>query len=278
MMKKEKTNIPLSYSTVRTTKSRINKGLLAIPVSLLDLFPQKKSKIFIIDEDGNEDIKSFTPYNSSSRECRIGGMKEFYEKYSIYENDEIVIQKIDDDKFKLLPEKLFKNKILRYLSEFEKSKNDLEANQKINDITKLTNISTNEFFRNEFVKLSDLDLPKRGTNERNKTKVRENVPLPMRKILLSLYKGKCQITQFTFLKRDGNPYFEIHHIDPKIGNHFKNLLVVSPNTHAQFTYSKIEQKFDNDGWLREVKFNNESFSVFQIINDLPEHFEKEVHL
>jgi len=277
-MKKEKTNIPLSYSTVRTTKSRINKGLLAIPVSLLYLFPQKKSQIFIIDEDGNEDIKSFTPYNSSSRECRIGGMKEFYEKYSIYENDEIVIQKIDDDKFKLLPEKLFKNKILRYLSEFEKSNNDLEANQKINEITKLANISTNEFSRNEFVNLSDLDLPKRAANERNKTKVSENVPFSMRKILLSLYEGKCQITQFTFLKKDGNPYFEIHHIDPKVGNHFKNLLVVSPNTHAQFTYSKIEQKFDNDGWLREVKFNNESFPVFQIVDDLPEHFEKEVHL
>jgi hypothetical protein len=277
-MKKEKTNIPLNYLTVRTTKSRINKGLLAIPVSLIDFFPKEKSKIFVLYEDGSEKIKSFTPYNSSSRECRIGGMKEFYEKYSIYDNDEIVIQKIDDDKFKLLPEKMFEFRMLGYLSEFEKSSNDAEANQKIHDIAKLANITTNEMLKNAFVNLSNFDLPKRAVNERNKSKVNESVPLSMRKILLSLYEGKCQITQFTFLKRDGNPYFEIHHIDPKIGNHFKNLLVVSPNTHAQFTYSKTEQTFDNEGWLREVKFNNKSFSVFQIIDDLPKHFEKEVHL
>lgn len=277
-MKIEKTKIPFNYLTVKTTISRINKGLLAIPVSLIDFFPQNKSKIFLIDQDGKEEVKSFTPYNSSSKECRINGMREFYNKYSISDNDEIVIQKIDDDKFLLLPEKLFETKILKLLTEFENSTDAIEANQKINDIAKLTNIKTNDVLKNEFVHLSQMDLKLRAKRERGKTKSNEPVPYSMRKILLSLYNGKCQVTNFSFLKKDGTPYFEIHHINPTVGNHFKNLLVVSPNTHAQFTYAKIEQRFDNEGWLREVKFNNESFPVFQIIDYLPKHFEKEVHI
>ena len=77
--------------------------------------------------------------------------------------------------------------------------------------------------------------------------------------------------------KNGNPYFEIHHIDPLKGNHFKNLLVVSPNVHAQFTFADLEQHFDNYGWLRKVKFNEVTHNVYQIIDDLPIDFEKEVH-
>jgi len=65
-MKKVKSELPLSYVTIKTTKSRIDKGLLAIPVSLIDLFPKDKKKIFLVNELGKVETKSFTPYNSSS--------------------------------------------------------------------------------------------------------------------------------------------------------------------------------------------------------------------
>ena len=77
--------------------------------------------------------------------------------------------------------------------------------------------------------------------------------------------------------RNGNPYFEIHHIKPEIGSHLKNILVVSSNIHAQFTYAFVEEFFDQDGWLRRVKFNKEIFLVNQIIDKTPKRFEKEVH-
>jgi len=77
--------------------------------------------------------------------------------------------------------------------------------------------------------------------------------------------------------KNNKPYFEIHHINPLKGNHFKNLIVVCPNVHAQFTYAKLEQVFDNDGWLRKVKFNENMYPVYQIIDYLPNYFEKEVH-
>jgi hypothetical protein len=77
--------------------------------------------------------------------------------------------------------------------------------------------------------------------------------------------------------KNGEPYFEIHHIKPEKGNHLKNLLVVSPNVHKEFTYANVENIFDNEDWLRVVKFNGEVFNVFQKIDFLQKSFMKEIH-
>jgi hypothetical protein len=70
--------IPLNYKTVKTTKGRIGKGLLAIPVSLIDLFPKSNGFIYLVDDDGVEKKHHFTARDGSTRECRIGTMKQFY--------------------------------------------------------------------------------------------------------------------------------------------------------------------------------------------------------
>jgi predicted HNH restriction endonuclease len=106
---------------------------------------------------------------------------------------------------------------------------------------------------------------------------KEGVPATIRKILTEIYNGKCQITQFGFLMKTGKPYFEIHHINPYLGNHFKNLLVVCPNIHAIFTHTHVEEYFDEEDWLRRVKFNNEEYNVIHIIDKIPKKFEKEIH-
>ena len=77
--------------------------------------------------------------------------------------------------------------------------------------------------------------------------------------------------------KNRKPYFEIHHIKPELGNHLKNILVISPNVHAQFTYALIEEQFDNDGWLRHIKFNDKNYVVNHIIDKIPKRFEKEIH-
>jgi hypothetical protein len=275
-MKKIKTNIPLNYITLKTTKSRIDKGLLAIPMSLTELFPKSANNIYLIDENGKEEKKSFTPYNSSSRECRIGGLKNFYERYEISDGDELVIQLLDEEKYKIIPEKLFKNTLITKLSELEKIDNENLLEEKLDSISKYTNSTKQEILKNEFIRLSN-NVVKERKSTAKQTITKESVPFALRKILLNLYEGRCQVSNFTFLMKNGLPYFEIHHINALIGNHFKNLLVVSPNVHAQFTYANLEQKFDNDGWLREIKFNNNSFRINQIIDKLPKYFEKEVH-
>ena len=45
-VQKVKNEIGYSYITIKATRSRINKGLLAIPISLLDRFPKEKQKIY----------------------------------------------------------------------------------------------------------------------------------------------------------------------------------------------------------------------------------------
>ena len=72
-MKTIESKLPFNYKTIRVTKSRINKGLLAIPVSLIDYFPKKKSKIYVsFGKDKEAILINFTPFSSSSRENRIG--------------------------------------------------------------------------------------------------------------------------------------------------------------------------------------------------------------
>jgi hypothetical protein len=276
-MKKIKTNIPFNYLTIKITKSRIDKGLLSIPVSLIDYFPKQTAKIFLIDENGKEKIKTFTPYKSSSRECRISGLSNFYKRFGVKDGDELVIQFLSDNKIRLFPEDYFKNNILLSLNNFENSIDEEEIENKLYLISELSNIHKDEIIRNEFVRLSMKQIPERKTHVTDKVKSKESVPPSLRKILMYLYRGKCQISNFTFLMKNTNPYFEIHHINSFKGNHFKNLLVVSPNVHAQFTYAQLEQVFDDDGWLRKVKFNNDSFQVYQAIDNLPHFFEKEIH-
>ncbi len=91
-MSEHESKIGISYETITITKSRIDKGLLAVPVSLLDRFPTQKQKITIYfdDEDASEQ-KSFLPYNTSAKECRIGGLSKWFAKNQIEDQDEIMV-------------------------------------------------------------------------------------------------------------------------------------------------------------------------------------------
>src|SRR3990167_3404858 len=98
------------------------------------------------------------------------------------------------------------------------------------------------------------------------------------KSLIDSDKGRCQLTDFGFLMKNREPYFEIHHMRPDYGHHLKNLIVVCPNIHAQFEYANVKEYFDGEGWLRRVKFNSQSYLVRQFIDNVQQKFVKEVHL
>jgi len=277
-MKEVQTDIPVNYRTIRVTDSRIKKGLLAIPRSLADLFPSDKRFVTLVDIDNNENKNSFTPYSSSTHESRIGGLSNFFKIYQIKDGDEVVIQKNDEGKYRLLPEHLFHTKVLDAFNQFEKSTNDTDIESSIDKIVKVSNEARKVILQNEFVRLVNInELLERKRSPKKSIESRETVPLYIRKILSEIYEGKCQLTNFSFIQKNGSPYFEIHHILPYKGDYLKNLLVVSPNIHAQFTYADVEHSFDENGWLRRVKFNDIYFSVFQIIDKLQRDFIKEVH-
>lgn len=276
-MEQVKTDLPFSYVTVKTTIGRIRKGILAVPVSLNHVFPDSKGKIYLVDSTGNVGAKSFTPASSSSNECRIGGLYAFYANHNVGDGDEIVVLKKDDDKFQLIPEKEFVGNVRQTLLSFQKSDEASKAEAELEAVSNYVDISKIDLLKNQFVTLSKNNIEKRKTRNIGAYKQNQPVPYSLRRILAELYKGKCQISNFTFTMKNGKRYFEIHHIDPNLGNHFKNLLVVSPNVHAQFTHASIKHAFDDQNWLRRVSFNGDERSVFQIIDVLQVDFEKQVH-
>jgi len=277
-MKKIKSKIPYNYKTIKITQSRLNKGLLAVPVSLIDYFPKQKGKIYVATGINDRvSAKVFTPYTSSSRECRIGGMRDFYEKFNLKDGDEIVVQILDTNKYRILTEKQFEGMVKGTEKEFDKSESEVVAGSKLEAISKIANTTPKETLWSEYYRLTKMEIAERRQKIVKPREAKESAPLSVRKLLTEIYNGKCQITGFGFLMKNGKPYFEIHHIKPELGNHIKNILVISPNIHAQFTYAFVKEFFDNDGWLRRVKFNDKMFVVNHIIDKIPKRFEKEVH-
>ena len=96
---KSKSEINYSYATIRMTQSRIDKGLIAIPASLEKWFPDHIDTIHVyLDDSLILRTPKYTPRTSSSRECRIYTMKDWFKKNKIKDGNEIVIQAIDREK------------------------------------------------------------------------------------------------------------------------------------------------------------------------------------
>lgn len=233
-MSKSKSYLPLDYITIKTTKSRIDKGLLAIPVSLTDYFSKDKKQICLIDERGRETLHNFTPYASSSRECRIGGLHKFYRRFKIQNNDELVLIFEDKDRIKLLPESFFKQWLESAFLKLENAKSKNLFENTLQKICNFTTLDKSEFLKNKFIQSIDLPLQKRNKIMK-KASINENVPYGVRKILASVYDGKCQLSGWTFLMKNNKPYFEVHHIDENLGHHFKKF-ISSESKYSRTTY------------------------------------------
>jgi hypothetical protein len=100
-------------------------------------------------------------------------------------------------------------------------------------------------------------IPTRATDRK------EDVPAAIRVLLAELHQGKCQLCSFTFEKKSGGPYFEIHHLNPEIGHHPLNILVVCANCHAQFEHARLTDFELVAGWLVALKMNGQRVAVRQ---------------
>ena len=269
--------VPFDYVTVRAARSRIGRGILVIPVSLMHLFPSVPTEIVLVNGEGVEEAKTFRPNTDSGRECRILGLRKFYIDNKVADGDEVVVQMLGRGRYRITSEAVFERNVLQLEQQIEVSDDEKETDALLNRLSQVTNVSVGEVANNEFVRLATTDWDVRKTRVIARARTKEGVPAALRRILFELYHGKCQLTGFTFLTKAGIPYFEIHHINSSMGNHVKNLLVVCPNAHAQFTHARLEQHFDSEGWLRRVEFNSEPYLVFQAVDRLGRAFEKSLH-
>lgn len=266
-MIKSKSKINYSYATIKVTKSRIEKGLVAIPVSLAKWFPDHNTTIEVfLEESAASQTKNYSSYTSSTRECRIGGMSEWYEENKLKDGDEIVVQLIDKEHFiyRLVPEQKFLLKTQELQNSLDKAENEKEASKEIINLAKWADLDKKKVVLSEYRRLIETS-PIEGRRYANKysNKAKEDVPPNTRVLLEELYEGHCQVCDFWFLKKDNEPYFEIHHIDPAQGHHPMNLVVVCGNCHNQFEYANTREEFNN-GWLTAVSFNNKPYTVNQI--------------
>lgn len=261
-----KSEINYNYVTIKMTQSRIDKGLIAIPVSLAEWFPKHNAMVHVyLDDSPVLQHKNYSSYESTTHEYRIGGMRKWFEKNNIKNGDEIVIQVIDKENFiyRLISERKFIIKTRELQESFDNSESEQEASEKIITLAQWTDLDKQKVVSNEYHRLiNTMPIEDRQFKERS-IRSRKTAPASLRTLLEDIYKGHCQVCDFWFLKRDNNPYFEIHHLNPSQGHHPKNLLVVCGNCHNQFEYANVYHKFNNNGWLIEISFNDRIHSVNQ---------------
>lgn len=270
---KTDSSIGYGYSTIKMTKSRIEKGLIAIPTALAHWFPPENSSIKIYFGNSFTPInKPFSSYRSTTNENRIGGMSKWFEQNAIMPGDELVIQILDKDNFvyRIISEKEFISGAKGLQKQFDRASDEKKAEIEINHISQWTKLESNQVISHEFQRLINIiPFSQRKRIPRPSRDYRENTPPNLKLLLGKMYGGHCQICDFWFLKKDNTPYYEIHHINPLIGNNPKNLLLVCANCHRQFEYAPLSTDFNSDGWLVKVSFNKTDFSVKQAIFSIP---------
>jgi len=261
--------INYSYATIKITRSRLDKGLIAIPMSLAKWFPEQNARIHIyLDDSITPKTKQYSSYKSRTRECRIGGMAEWFRDNKIKDGDEIVIQLIEKEHFvyRLIPESRFILKTHEIQKNLDSSESEISAKEEIKKLSKWAGIAHGKVVLNEYVRLiNTVPTTERRYVDRHSKQAKESTPYNLRVLLSDIYQGHCQVCDFWFLKKDNGPYFEIHHINPLQSNNPRNLIVVCANCHRQFEYANVGQEFNNDNWLIKVHFNNKIYPINQII-------------
>ena len=280
---KSRSEIDYSYATIRITQSRIDKGLIAIPMSLAKWFPDRNARIQVFFDDAlSPEIKQYSSYKSRTKECRIGGMAEWLKNNGIEDGEEIVIQLIDKERFvyRLIPESRFLLKTREIQNNLDRSETETCAREQIEGLAGWACVDHANAIANEYTRLVDT-LPARGRRyvTRRPKQAKESTPCNLRVLLRDIYGGHCQVCDFCFFKKDSEPYSEIHHINPLLSNNPKNLVVVCANCHRQFEYAHVTHEFNHDSWLIRVGFNKKIWHVNQfMLTTRGQGFVKRLHV
>ncbi len=256
------------HFTIRASASRLDKGLLAIPQRFRHRFPGEKGQIKVVfDDEEKAAALTFHPYDRVVKENRIFGLRNWFSKRNVREGDLITIT-VED-----LEARLYRIALDRFVREQQEKKarerlqaamTDLEAEQELSTLSRLTKKRPRELAQEELSHIAQRSARQpRPSIHVGSVERHEGVPPGLRILLRELHDGKCQLCSFSFEKRNGDPYFEIHHLDPKVGHHPNNLLVVCPNCHAQFEHATVTDFRWADHWLIGVTINDKRISVRQ---------------
>ncbi len=254
--------------TIRASSSRLEKGLLAIPQRFNDWFPRERGLIQIVfDDEDKQRSLTFHPYDPVVKETRIFGLGHWFSTRGVRDGDLVSITVDDPDR------RLYRIALERYIREREEQKarhglenaqSDSEAERELKALSRLTKKHPRALAGEELLRIAQ------GSVRRPRPRVppgaaerHEGLPSSIRILLREVHDGKCQVCSFTFEKRNGEPYFEVHHLDPEVGHHPSNLLVLCPNCHAQFEHAKVTDFRWAGIWLVGVTINGKRLSIRQ---------------
>lgn len=256
------------HFTIRATASRLEKGLLAIPQRFRNLFPGERCEIRVVFDDGQAVKRlTFQPYDSVVKENRIFGLRQWFSERAVREGDVISITVEDSERG------LYRIALDRFVRERQEerarqglraAKTDSEAEQQLRLLARVTRKRPREVAREELQRVAEQSVPQpRPTVLPRATERHEVVPPATRILLRELHDGRCQLCSFTFEERNGDPYFEVHHIDAKVSHHPCNLLVVCANCHAQLEHANVTDLRWIGDWLVAVTINGKRTVVRQ---------------
>ena len=256
-----------SSFTLYATDSRISKGLLAIPRKFGGEFPATKGKILVVFDDGTRvEPKIYVPYDPKIKESRVFGLSRWFSRRGIVAGDAITITLEDP----------LKGIYRIALDRFIQQRRAAEARRQLytTDSPEIAGEQLRRLAESKKEKVQEIAfqeialIAQRPWLKRKRVMVlqkgrAEAVPPVLRALLEAIHQGKCQICDFTFKKRDGKPYFEIHHLEPDKGHHPMNVLVICPNCHAQLENATVTETERVMGWLVAVRINGRRFRVRQ---------------
>lgn len=256
--------------TIRVSTSRLAKGLLAIPQKFKAWFPSQKGEIqVLLDDQEKATTLTFHPYDPVVKESRIFGLGHWFSKRGVRQGDLISITLEDPRarKYRIALDRFVRERQeQKSRQKLQAAPTDSEAEQELSTLSRLTRKRPRELAQQELLRIAQKS-PRQprprvppGAAERH-----EGVPSGIRVLLRALHDGKCQLCSFTFEKRNGETYFEIHHLDPEIGHHPSNLLVVCANCHAQFEHAKVTDFVLAGNWVVAVKINGKRVAVRQLL-------------
>jgi len=254
--------------TIRASSSRLEKGLIAIPQRYNDHFPRERGPIQIVFDD-ERDAKplTFHPFDRVVKESRIFGLGHWFSNRGVREGDQISITLEDPNR------RVYRIALDRYVREREEqrarvklhaAKTDSEAEQGVDALSRMTKKGPRALAHDELARIAQESARRpRPKIDPGPAERHEGVPAAIRVLLRELHGGKCQLCSFTFEKRNGEPYFEVHHLDPEIGHHPTNLLVLCPNCHAQFEHATVTEFRWVANWLVGVTINGRRLGIRQ---------------
>jgi 5-methylcytosine-specific restriction endonuclease McrA len=221
----------------------------------------------LFDDDEDLDELTFQPYDPVVKENRVLGLARWFSTRGVREGDLISVTIEDQGRglYRIaLDRYVLERQELKARGGLEAAGTDSEAERQLTLLSQLTRRRPRAVAKEELLRMASMSTPEsRPTVLPPEAERRSVVPSGIRVLLRELHDGRCQLCSFTFEKRNREPYFEVHHLDPSIGHHPMNLLVVCPNCHAQFEHAAVTDLRWAHGWLVGVTINGKHLTVRQ---------------